>query len=272
MHPENVACLTAARLDVCALANNHVIDFDERGLIQTLDVLRGAGIQPAGAGHNVEEAQRPATVPLRTAGRLIVFSFGTGDSGAPWTWQATESRPGIDFVADLSDAGASQVIERVTRARQPGDIVMASIHWGSNWGYEVPAEHIRFAHRLVEGGVDVIHGHSSHHPRPIEVWNRKLVLYGCGDFINDYEGISGYEAFRGDLVLMYFAKLDAASGDLLDLEMVRCRSARCGSSARRRKTRAGWPSASRALASRSAQRFRRRRKGRFSSSPTPPTL
>lgn len=220
MYPMNVACLTGSRLDVCALANNHVMDFGEPGLLETLAVLRGAGIKAAGAGSNIDEAQRPAEVRLPGGGRLLVFSFGTGDSGVPWTWQATESKPGICFLADLSEAGAAQVVERVASEKQRGDIAVASIHWGSNWGYEVPAEHIRFAHRLVEGGVDVVHGHSSHHPRPIEVWNRKLILYGCGDFINDYEGIPGYEELRDDLVLMYFAKLDSANGELLDLEMV----------------------------------------------------
>jgi poly-gamma-glutamate capsule biosynthesis protein CapA/YwtB (metallophosphatase superfamily) len=63
--------------------------------------------------------------------------------------------------------------------------VVVSVHWGSNWGYGVGPDQVRFAHRLI-GGVDLIHGHSSHHPRPVEVFGGKLVLYGCGDCINDY--------------------------------------------------------------------------------------
>jgi poly-gamma-glutamate capsule biosynthesis protein CapA/YwtB (metallophosphatase superfamily) len=73
-----------------------------------------------------------------------------------------------------------------------GDIVVASIHWGGNWGYRIPSAHIAFAHALIDKSqVDVIHGHSSHHPIGLEVYKGKLVIYGCGDFINDYEGISG---------------------------------------------------------------------------------
>jgi poly-gamma-glutamate synthesis protein (capsule biosynthesis protein) len=68
-------------------------------------------------------------------------------------------------------------------------------------------------------GVDVIHGHSSHHPKGIEVYQGRLILYGCGDFLNDYEGIAGYEDYRSHLVLMYFAKLDVVTGRLLALEM-----------------------------------------------------
>ena len=81
-------------------------------------------------------------------------------------------------------------------------------------------DQVRFAHRLIDGGADLIYGHSSHHPRPVEVYRGRLVLYGCGDAINDYEGISGYEQFRGDLRLLYFASLAADTGTLAALRMV----------------------------------------------------
>jgi poly-gamma-glutamate synthesis protein (capsule biosynthesis protein) len=99
-------------------------------------------------------------------------------------------------------------------------VVIASIHWGANWGYEVPRDQSELAHRLIdEAGVDVVHGHSSHHPKGIEVYKDKLILYGCGEFIDDYEGISGYEAYRDDLVLMYFPRIDVSSGKLSRLTM-----------------------------------------------------
>jgi len=66
----------------------------------------------------------------------------------------------------------------------------------------------------------VIHGHSSHHPKAIEVYKQKLILYGCGDFLNDYEGISGYEEYRSNLVLMYFVTLDAAAAKVCTVAMV----------------------------------------------------
>jgi poly-gamma-glutamate synthesis protein (capsule biosynthesis protein) len=125
----------------------------------------------------------------------------------------------VELLPDLSDATASSLVERVWGEKRPGDIVVVSIHWGSNWGYEVPRAHVRFAHRLIDGGVDVVHGHSSHHPRPIEVYRHKLVLYGCGDFIDDYEGIPGHEDFRAELVLMYCPVVEPATGNLVELRM-----------------------------------------------------
>ena len=105
--------------------------------------------------------------------------------------------------------------------KQAGDFVILSIHWGSNWDYAISDTERGFAHALIdEAAIDLIHGHSSHHPRAIEVHRGKLILWGCGDFINDYEGIAGYEEFRSDLGVMYFPTLDAASGRLLKLELI----------------------------------------------------
>ena len=85
-------------------------------------------------------------------------------------------------------------------------------------------DQVRFAHRLIGGGVDLVHGHSSHHPRPVEVFGGKLVLYGCGDCIDDYEGITGYEEYRDDLRLLYFASLQPGTGELAALRMVPMRT------------------------------------------------
>jgi poly-gamma-glutamate synthesis protein (capsule biosynthesis protein) len=220
MHPDNIDCLTAARIDVCVLANNHVLDYGYAGLEETLGTLRAAGLETAGAGRDMTETRRPAIIDLSDGVRVLVFAFGTRSSGIPPTWGATANCPGVEFLADLSPATADEILQRIDGVRQPGDIVVASIHWGNNWGYEVPRAHERFAHRLIDGGVDIIHGHSSHHPRPIEVYRKKLVLYGCGDFIDDYEGISGFEAFRDDLVLLYLPTVDRHNGELLRLRMV----------------------------------------------------
>lgn len=220
MYPANVSCLTAARPDVCALANNHVLDFGRRGLLQTLDVLAAAGLRHAGAGGSADEARRPAVIPVRENRRIIVCAVGATSSGIPDSWAAGPGRPGIDVLSDLSEASADQVIDRVGRLKRAGDAAVVSVHWGSNWGYAVPAAQVRFAHRLVDGGVDVVHGHSSHHPRPIEVYRGRLILYGCGDLINDYEGIRGHETFRPDLRLLYLARIDPDTCQLLALVLV----------------------------------------------------
>lgn len=220
MSPGNVRCLTAGRPDVCVLANNHVLDFGRRGLEDTLEVLAGAGLRWAGAGRDAAEASRPVTVPLRQGGRVVVLAGGMRSSGIPADWAAGPGRPGVHLLPDLSEAAADGFLEQVGAVKRPGDIVIASLHWGGNWGYEVPEQQTRFAHRLLDGDVDVVHGHSAHHPRPVEVYRDKLVLHGCGDFIDDYEGISGHEEYRDDLRLLYFPSVEPDTGKLVDLRMV----------------------------------------------------
>jgi poly-gamma-glutamate capsule biosynthesis protein CapA/YwtB (metallophosphatase superfamily) len=230
MNPANLPCLAAVRPDACVLANNHVLDFGLRGLADTLDALAAAGLRSVGAGRNLEAARRPAVVPVPGAGRVLVFAMGMTSSGIPPGWAATERRAGVDVVAEPSDAAADEVVARVQGHKQQGDVVVASLHWGSNWGFEISPEQVRFAHRLIDGGVDVVYGHSSHHPRPIEVYRDRLVLYGCGDLVDDYEGICGYEAFRDDLRLLHLVSVDVATGALTGLRMVpmQARRARLG--------------------------------------------
>jgi poly-gamma-glutamate capsule biosynthesis protein CapA/YwtB (metallophosphatase superfamily) len=220
MNPDNLPSLSLARPDACALANNHVLDLGQAGLGETFDALARAGLPAVGAGHDGAEAREPAVVPVPGGGRIVVFACGAASSGIPSTWAATAARPGVEFLPSLSDAVADALICRVREVKGPGDVVVVSVHWGSNWGYEVHHDQVRFARRLIDGGVDLIHGHSSHHPRPVELYRGKLVLYGCGDFLDDYEGIGGYEEFRDDLRLLYLASVAADTGMLDALQLV----------------------------------------------------
>lgn len=216
MHPDNVGCLTTARIDCCVLSNNHVLDFGRDGLLETLDVLAKAGIRTVGAGRDAAEAWRPVRLGGDGKPHVTVIAAGSVTSGIPPSWAAGERSPGV---ALLEDGGVERITELVRSAKRDGDVVVVSLHWGSNWGYHIPEQQVRVAHALVRAGADVIHGHSSHHPRPIEIFEGKLVLYGCGDLLNDYEGIAGYEEFGGDLVPMYFADV-GESGALTRLSIV----------------------------------------------------
>jgi poly-gamma-glutamate capsule biosynthesis protein CapA/YwtB (metallophosphatase superfamily) len=220
MHPANVGCLTAAKIDCCCLANNHVLDWGYAGLAETLRTLDSVHLLHAGAGNDAAEAAAPAVIKVTGKGRVLVFAYGSVTSGVPPEWAATAKRPGVNLLEDLSEHTARRIIAEMHRAARPEDAIVASIHWGSNWGYEVPEAQRRFARWLVEEGVAIVHGHSSHHVRPIEVHNERLILYGCGDFINDYEGIAGHETFRDDLALMFLVKPDPPQGRLSEVRLI----------------------------------------------------
>jgi len=220
MHPHNIDCLSVAGINGCALANNHVLDWGYEGLSETLRTLDAAGVKHAGAGSDAEDAAAPAVLNVPGKCRVLLFSFGSTTSGIPRQWDATSVCPGVNLLDDLSETTASRIAKGMRQFQRPGDLLVASIHWGGNWGYDIPPEQIAFAHRLIEEGFSIVHGHSSHHVKAIEVFKGRLILYGCGDFLTDYEGISDYEDFRNDLALMYFVEIDSSSGHLLSARLV----------------------------------------------------
>jgi poly-gamma-glutamate synthesis protein (capsule biosynthesis protein) len=226
MHPDNIGCLTAAAIDCCVLANNHVLDWGPVGLVDTLDTLDRHGLRHAGAGRDRAAAEAPALLEVPGKGRVWVYACGLESSGVERDWAAGADAPGVHWLADLSDDAVERIATRVAASKRPGDIVVLSIHWGGNWGYPVAPAERRFAHALIERAqVDVVHGHSSHHARGIEVHAGRPILYGCGDLLNDYEGISGYEEFRSELTLAYLVSLDP-SGALASLAMLPYRTRR----------------------------------------------
>lgn len=219
--PENARMLTTAGVDCCTLANNHVLDWGREGLAETLATLDALGIRHAGAGADRARAWAPAVLEPARGGRILVFSFALGSSGVPSDWAATERRSGVALLPDLSESTRENVAEWVRAKRRAGDVVIVSLHWGGNWGWEVPPAQRAFARGLVErGGVDVVHGHSAHHVKAIEVHCGRPILYGCGDFLDDYEGIGGHEAYRSELGLLYLVTLDRAQHALTGLSMM----------------------------------------------------
>jgi len=219
MHPKNVEVLKTAGIDFCSLANNHTLDWEHAGLIETINTLQKLGISFSGAGINEIEAATPASLPLQK-GKIIVMAYGAKSSGIPKSWEAKENVPGLNMLPETVELAVALIKSEVEENKQKNDIVLVSIHWGGNWGYNIPLSHQKLAHELIDkAGVDLIHGHSSHHPLGIEVYQNKLIIYGAGDFINDYEGIGGQEQYKGELSLMYFPEVNPENGKLISLKM-----------------------------------------------------
>ena len=225
MHPDNIDSITAARIDVCVLANNHVLDWSYEGLDQTLTTVADAGMATAGAGADHDSAWTPAIIGAAPHARVLTLGVGTTSSGIPSAWAAGRESPGVAMVEIGSLADIEKIGESLEQWKSEADITVVSIHWGPNWGYDIPSGYREFARHLIdEAGVDIVHGHSSHHPIGIEVHNGRPILYGCGDLINDYEGIGGHEEYRSEIRVLYVLDFDADG--LSELELVPMRAHR----------------------------------------------
>ncbi|MCM8567757.1 CapA family protein [Gramella jeungdoensis] len=220
MHPKNVELLTAAGIGYVSLANNHMLDWSRPGMEETIRSLKETGIEFSGAGENEKMASKPSLFQ-KAGSRILVFSYGAWNSGIPSSWAAGKSESGLNYLGAFGDEELEEIKKNIQSYKQSGDLVVFSIHWGGNWGYKVPEEHREFAHALIDQAeVDMIFGHSSHHPLGMEVYNSKLIIYGAGDFINDYEGIRGHDEYRPELSLMYFPEINTENGHLTSLKMI----------------------------------------------------
>jgi poly-gamma-glutamate synthesis protein (capsule biosynthesis protein) len=184
--PGAVRFLQAARIDACALANNHILDFETRGLRDTLRALDAAGIRHAGAGLDFVEAAAPTLIeaggpsPCKVA--LIACTNNQPD------FAADDRRPGTHYLAVSLDADTlARVADAIGAARASGaELVVFSNHWGANFVERPAPDFRRFARRVIELGADVVYGHSAHVCQGIELHQGRPILYDTGDFIDDY--------------------------------------------------------------------------------------
>lgn len=184
--PSAVHVLQAARIDACSLANNHILDFEEQGLRDTLRTLTVAGIQHAGAGINAEEAAKPALLEAQGKHPRFVALLAFTDNEPDFAARA--NRPGTNYLeVSLAQDALDRVRDGIARARAMGaELVVFSNHWGANF-VERPSPYFRsFAKRVIELGADVYYGHSAHIGQGIEIHQGKPILYDTGNFIDDY--------------------------------------------------------------------------------------
>ena len=149
---------------------------------------------------------------------MLVFAFASSESGAQWEWTGKGSCKRSSF----SCRGHCRVTTSCgcRTARMCSVTRIASIYWGPNRGYKIPDPNSSLPITLIDSGaVNLIHGHSAHHFKAIEVYRNNVLIYGCGDFIED-EGIRGREEFPEGLVSTYVTRVRLADGALASLSLV----------------------------------------------------
>ena len=221
--PSAIETLRTARIDACSLANNHTLDFEEQGLLDTLEHLDAAGIRHAGAGRNQEEAVDPAIliVPAEHTHRVALLAFTDNEP----SFAAGPDRPGTNY---LPVSLRPEVLRRVERAvsavREVGvDTVIFSNHWGPNMVQRPIEIFRRFARAVIDLGVDIYYGHSAHVFQGVEIYHGKPILYDTGDFIDDY---AVNRELRNDWSFFFRVSVEEGRFERLDLIPVKLSYAR----------------------------------------------
>lgn len=195
--PDRVQCLVEARIDVCNLANNHILDFSREGLIETIATLDVAGIKHVGAGENEKEASEAVIIDKKGV-RVGVIGFTDNEP----VWRAKGDKRGTNYV-QVGDI--EKVKKQIESLRGKADVLVLTMHWGPNMRQRPSRGFRDFARKVIDSGVDIFHGHSAHIFQGIEVYKGKLILYDTGDFVDDY---AVDRSLRNDESFLYLVEVD----------------------------------------------------------------
>ena len=173
--PKAACAMKDAGFTVLTLANNHMMDYGDDGLADTLDRLDEVGIPHAGAGGDETDARMPAVLDVKGR-RVIVFS---ASDIVPQGYGADEDGPGIASMKD--ESGLLEAVA-VARDEYPDALILLSLHWGVEATFEPTERQRRVAHMLIDCGADAIFGHHPHRIQPVEMYRGRPVFYSLGNF------------------------------------------------------------------------------------------
>jgi len=210
-----VESIKYAGFNVLNLANNHIMDYYEKGLLDTIDALEEYEIMYFGAGKNISEARKPAILTVK--GIKIAF-LGYTDM-AEYVYKGD---PMISFVAGEDKSGVAPrkydlIKEDMEKIRDTVDLLVISLHWGVENSFEVTGEQREFAYKLIDDGADVILGHHPHRFQGVEIYKNKPIIYSLGNFIFDQNDKLNQESFIVDMV---FTGNKLSSLELLPIRVI----------------------------------------------------
>lgn len=221
-NPNAIKVLKSASIDYVALANNHILDYDVEGLVDTIDLLDKYNISHSGAGKDLKNATKPAFIEkkikinqdkhkklnvkkyenIKDSIRIGLISLTDNQP----EWEAYPNSPGVNYIPlTLQQNIYSDRLENsILEAKKQSDLVIVASHVGPHFR-EMPSNtYVNFAHKIIDFGADIYWGHSNHTPQGIEIYkkgnNQKIILYDCGDFIDDYATDPNY---RNDLSFIF---------------------------------------------------------------------
>lgn len=175
--PGKVSLLQDMGVDVVSVANNHIYDYGEISLLDTLDTLEGAGIAYTGAGRDLEEAMKPVYLIANGMKIGIISATQIERNGTPDTKAATATTPGVLQCMDMAN-----LLQVIREMKENCDYIVLYIHWGTESQEEIDWLQDEQAYAYAEAGVDLMIGDHPHCLQKIDKVSDVPVIYSLGNF------------------------------------------------------------------------------------------
>jgi poly-gamma-glutamate synthesis protein (capsule biosynthesis protein) len=176
--PEAAEGIAYAGFDVLSLANNHILDYGELALTDTLAYLDEAAIRAVGLTQRDRPRQRPVVIE---AGGLKLAYLGYADPAGKYSYPPAFRR----FPIRPAALGKARVAEDIAAIEQTVDLVLVSVHWGTEYRSEPDARQVEMARFMIDAGADIVIGHHSHVVQPVERYREGIIFYSLGNFVFD---------------------------------------------------------------------------------------
>lgn len=184
----------AAGFDTCSTASNHTLDYGAEGVTRTLDNLDRVGLRHTGSARSAQEAATPNVLQVRGV-KIAQLSY-------TFSFNGIERPPGQPWIANLIDP--KSILAEARRAKKEGaEIVIASLHWGTEYQNVADEGQIGLANQLLASpDVDLIIGMHAHVVQPFEKIGDKWVAYGLGNLLVRFQ--DGSPENTADSVIVTF--------------------------------------------------------------------
>ncbi|MCX8131806.1 MAG: CapA family protein [Clostridia bacterium] len=190
---EAIEGLKYAGFNLFSLANNHILDYYEKGLYDTIEILNKNGIAYAGAGRNLEEARKLTIIEKKgiKVGLLAYTDMAeiTYKGNPPLSFLAKDNKSGV------APTKIEYIREDMAKARGMVDLLIVSLHWGIEYTYEPTKKQVEIAHEIIDQGADILIGHHTHRFQSIEIYKEKPIFYSLGNFIFDQRDPENQQGF-----------------------------------------------------------------------------
>ena len=169
-NPECVELFRKGGSFICSLANNHIMDYGEQGILDTIEACRRVNVQGVGAGVNLAGAQTPALLEIQGVSIGVIgcceTQFGI----------ASEQRAGVSPISP-------KIYQQIRELQEHVDIVIVSVHGAAEMSPWPSPQWQDLLRSFIDAGASIVHGHHSHVPQGYEEYHEGFIFYGTGNFL-----------------------------------------------------------------------------------------